>query len=199
MSFVLNPRHLYSVWAVLALMAVMSQSTSPLCFAQPPLPVLPSPTQSQSASYPASSSSSPAFHLSDVDRAALLDAATRSGYTASEALSIAQTAYSQHIQLPMFAGSPSTPQSQQSAAASSALLSSSSSCPPADPTCSVAKACAKCFFDQSMHRCLPCLALLECKGQPGCQMQQACKVCSNIDGTEGDRPQLCNKLASHCE
>ena len=156
------------------------------CAAQPPPGPLTLPGP-QSA-VPASASAG-AVPLTADERASLLAAAARSGYSPSEALSIVQTAYDRHI--PLLPGAAST-------TASDRLLASTSACPPVDATCSFARACAQCYYDQSMPRCLPCLALLECGQQPDCQLQRACKVCSLIAPTAADRPHACTQLATHC-
>ena len=182
---------------LIAVAAAVLCCWSALCFAQPPLLPLPAAQFHSPSSVSAQSvAASPPVQLSAADRAALLDSAQRSGYSWSEALSIVQTAYNQHIPLP------STDSGQQStviaAAAVTALLSSSAACPPMDGSCSFARSCARCYYDHSTPRCLPCLALLECNNLPQCQVRQACRVCSSIDTAEADRPHACVQLAPHC-
>ena len=165
------------------------------CAAQPPPLPFPAAAQSAASSSLSSSAALPPFQLSEADRGAVLVAAARSGYSDSEALAIVQSAYYQHIPLTSLTAQPTE---AASAAATAALLSSSSTCPPIDAQCSFARACAQCYSDQSGPRCLPCLALLECNGQPDCQLKHACRVCSNIDSSAADRPHACSQLAAHC-
>ena len=159
------------------------------CGAQPP----PLPLPAAAATASASAASSPPLQLSATERTALLDAAARSGYSASEALSLVATAYRQHIPLPGSAGSAAA-----ASASASSLLSNSASCPPVDAGCSFARACAECYYDNRAARCLPCLQLLECQGQPHCQLTAACRVCSNIPRTAADRPTMCSQAEAHC-